>query len=93
MLKQKICLPFRARVIFGVNHAILVTQAFHLDRALYLCDAFGIESIGLMADRRHYATSTQTWWALREAAATVEAWLDVNVMKPIPVLGEKIPIE
>ena len=83
---------YRAHEIFGVNRAILVTQAFHLDRALYLCDAFGIESIGLRADRRHYATSTQTWWALREAAATVEAWFDVNVMKPTPVLGEKIPI-
>ncbi len=48
---------YRAREIFGVNRAILVTQAFHLDRALYLCDAFGIDSVGVVADRRNY---TQT---------------------------------
>jgi SanA protein len=83
---------YRAHEIFGVNRAILVTQAFHLDRALYLCDSFGINSIGVVADRRNYTTSSQTWWSIREAAATVAAWLDVNVMKPTPVLGEKIPI-
>ena len=84
---------YRARAIFGVNHAILVTQAFHLDRALYLCDSFGIDSIGLVADRRAYTTSSQTWWSIREAAATLAAWIDVNVTKPVPVLGDKLPIE
>ncbi len=83
---------FRARSIFGVDRAILVTQAFHLDRALYLCAAFGIDSIGVAADRREYAASSETWWSIREAAATVAAWLDVNVLKPTPVLGEKLPI-
>ncbi len=84
---------YRAAAIFGVNHAILVTQAFHLDRALYLCDTFGIDSIGIVADRRTYTTQTQTWWSIREAAATVAAWIDVNVTKPTPVLGDKLPIE
>jgi SanA protein len=84
---------YRAREIFGVSRAILVTQAFHLDRAMYLCDALGIDSIGVMADRRDYAASSETWWSIREAAATVAAWIDVNVLKPTPVLGEKLPIE
>ena len=35
---------YRARSIFGVERAILVTQAFHLDRAMYLCASFGIDS-------------------------------------------------
>lgn len=83
---------YRARSIFGVDRAILVTQAFHLDRALYLCASFGIDSIGVAADRREYAASSETWWSIREAAATVAAWLDVNVLKPTPVLGEKLPI-
>ena len=83
---------YRAREIFGVERAILVTQAFHLDRAMYLCASFGIDTIGVMADRRDYATSSETWWSIREAAATVAAWLDVNVLKPTPVLGEKLPI-
>jgi SanA protein len=83
---------YRAREIFGVDHAILVTQAFHLDRALYLCDAFGIDSIGVAADRRSYAQTAQTWWSIREAAATLAAWLDVNVRRPTPVLGLPLPI-
>jgi SanA protein len=84
---------YRAHDIFGVSRAILVTQAFHLERALYLCDAFGIEGVGVAADRRRYTASSQTWWSLREAAATLAAWLDVNVTRPVPVLGEKIPVE
>jgi SanA protein len=84
---------YRAREIFGVSRAILVTQAFHLDRAMYLCDALGIDSIGVVANRRDYAASSETWWSIREAAATVAAWIDVNLLKPTPVLGEKLPIE
>jgi len=84
---------YRAREIFGVNRAILVSQAFHLERALYLCDAQGIESIGVKADRRNYAGGAQTWWLVREALATVGAWIDVNVTRPTPVLGDPLPIE
>ncbi len=83
---------FRARDIFGVKRAILVTQAFHLDRALYLCSSLGVDSIGLLADRRDYTTSAQIGWSIRETAALAEAWFDLNVTHPLPVLGEKIPI-
>jgi vancomycin permeability regulator SanA len=60
---------------------------------LYLCNALGIDSRGLIADRRVYDAGAYAWWQLREAAATFEAWLDLNVTHPMPVLGEKIPIE
>ena len=83
---------YRARDIFGVQRAIVVTQAFHLDRALYLCDAFGIDSLGVAADRRRYTPTSQTWWSIREAAATLAAWLDVNVTRPTPLLGPPLPI-
>jgi len=83
---------YRARDIFGVQRAIVVTQAFHLDRALYLCDAFGIDSLGVAADRRRYTPTSQTWWSIREAAATLVAWLDVNVTRPTPVLGPPLLI-
>ena len=84
---------YRAKEIFGVSRAILVSQAFHLDRALYLCDSFGIDSIGVVADRRNYAQGSQTWWSIREAAASLAAWIDVNVTRPTPVLGDLLPIE
>ena len=78
---------YRAREIFGVKRAILVTQAFHLERALYLCDAFGLDSLGVAADRRPYMQTAQTWWSIREAAATLAAWLDVNVRAPDARVG------
>lgn len=83
---------YRARAIFGVERAILVTQVFHLDRALYLCDAFGIDSIGVSADRRSYSPGAETGWSIREVAAKVMAWVDVNITRPAPVLGEQMPI-
>ncbi len=84
---------FRAADIFGVKRAILVTQAFHIDRALYLCNSLGIDAIGLSADLHTYPAGAKTVWSLREMAATAEAWIDLNVTHPLPVLGNKIPID
>jgi SanA protein len=41
---------FRAKAVFGVDRAILVTQGFHLPRALYIANSLGIESDGVAAD-------------------------------------------
>jgi len=81
---------YRAKEIFEVKHVIIVTQRFHLDRSLFLCDALGVPAVGVVADRRVY--QTLPWWELREALATVAAWWDVNIGHPVPVLGEKLPI-
>lgn len=82
---------YRAREIFAVEEAIIVTQRFHLDRALYLCNTLGVQSIGVTADRGDYRF--ERWWAVREVAATTNAWLDLHVLRPKPVLGEKLPIQ
>lgn len=84
---------YRAREIFGVSRAVLVTQEFHLDRALYLCNALGIDSIGVVADRRAYTREAHFWWRVRELPATFGAWSNLNLFRPTPILGEKIPIE
>jgi SanA protein len=81
---------YRAGDIFGVEDAILVTQAFHLDRALYTCHKLGIDAVGVAADRREYYSIRFWWW--RELAAVTAAWLDLNLLHPTPVLGEKLPI-
>lgn len=83
---------YRARHIYDLREAVLVTQAFHLDRALYLCEAMGIESVGVAADRRRYGQDAQGWWNFREVLATAGAWGDVNVLRPVPILGERTPI-
>jgi SanA protein len=81
---------YRAKEIFEVKQVIIVTQRFHLDRSIFLCDAMGVPAVGVVADRRVY--QTLPWWELREVLATAAAWWDVNIGHPVPVLGEKLPI-
>ena len=44
---------YRASAIFGVKEALLVTQRFHLPRALFTCRSFGIDAVGVAADPAH----------------------------------------
>jgi SanA protein len=83
---------YRAKIIFGVTKAILVTQGFHLPRALFLCNRLGVEALGITADRRDYHRSSVLYWNLRELVATSAAFWDVYIKHPIPVLGEPLPI-
>lgn len=83
---------YRAKGIFGLESAILVTQEFHLSRALYICDALRIENKGINADRRTYRKISRLYWNLREALATISALWDVHIKHPLPVLGEFEPI-
>jgi SanA protein len=83
---------YRARDIFRVDQIIVVTQAFHQDRALFLCDQLGLNAIGLAADRRVYAPRSMAWWRIRELPALLLSWWDVTVSRPTPVLGNPIPI-
>ncbi len=83
---------YRARAIFGLTRAVLVTQSFHLPRALFICDALGIQATGVSADRRYYLRRSQAWWNFREIFATANAMWDVTIAKPEPVLGEPLPI-
>jgi SanA protein len=83
---------YRAGAIYGVERAILVTQRFHLPRAMFLCEALGLEPVGVAADRRPYRERSVTYWNLREVLATAAALWDVVVARPDPVLGEPIPL-
>lgn len=82
---------YRAQAIFGVERALLVTQAFHLPRALFTCDRLGIEVAGVVADRHRYVR--EPWYRFRELLALARAWLDVAVIRPLPVLGEPILVD
>ncbi|WKZ37069.1 MAG: ElyC/SanA/YdcF family protein [Anaerolineales bacterium] len=83
---------YRAKHIFGVEQAILVTQAFHMPRALFLCSWFGLESTGVEADNRYFLKRSRAYWNFRELFAAFQAVWDVLVTKPLPVLGEPEPI-
>jgi len=82
---------YRAKAIFGLQEAVLVTQAYHLPRALYTCDRLGLEVVGSEADRRQYVYNR--WYRARELLALARAWLDLNVLKPLPVLGDPIAVD
>jgi SanA protein len=65
-----------ARDKFNVSSALLVTQEFHLPRALVLCDALGIDANGVSADLREYRA--ERFWSFREIAATLRALWDAG---------------
>ena len=82
---------YRAQAIFGLSDAILVTQQFHLDRAVMTCNSLGVQSVGYNADRRVYGPAL--WWSTaREIPATLNALVELWVTRPLPVLGEKVNI-
>lgn len=83
---------YRARHIFGIESAILVTQKFHLSRALFTCNALGVKAVGVEANNYYYLKRSRLYWNLREQFATVTAFWDVYFKKPLPVLGEPEPI-
>ncbi|MFH9944225.1 vancomycin high temperature exclusion protein [Streptomyces murinus] len=71
----------RAKKIFGVDRAVLVSQGFHIRRAVALCEAAGIDSYGVGVDEPHDAT----WYygGTREVFAADKALLD-TVFRPDP---------
>jgi SanA protein len=83
---------FRALNIFHVDEAILVTQKYHLPRALYICNNMGVSSHGIPADLPLYSQNRLLYWNIREIGATLMAVWETNITRPIPVLGEPEPI-
>jgi len=83
---------YRARDIFRVDSAILVTQGFHLPRAIYLCNMLGVDGVGVPADIQYYRKISRALWTFREMLATLDAINDIMYTRPIPVLGNPQPI-
>ncbi len=86
---------YRARDVFQVSEAVLVTQAFHLDRALLTCIGLGIDAVGVSADVMRptgYARRSLLVSELREFPSTVLSVLDLLRGKQPFYLGEPLPI-
>ena len=78
---------YRAKALVGVKSALLVTQAFHLPRALFTCDALGLDVTGVVADQRTYSAASISWSESREIPALVVALFDVMRRRPATVMG------
>jgi SanA protein len=68
----------RAAKVFGIDGAVICTQAFHLARALFLARRAGIDAVGLCVDRRY---RTRTSNHLREFGARTVAFVESYVLR------------
>jgi SanA protein len=80
---------YRARDIFQVQDVILVTQGYHLPRALYTCNALGVKAIGVAAGQSQHSHLFDN---VREFFATALALGDICIFRPRPILGEPEPV-
>ena len=81
---------YRAKEIFKAEKVIIVTQEYHLYRALYIAERLGMETYGVSADLNRYAG--QSMRDFREVLARCKDWA-MCIFKPEPTyLGEAIPV-
>ncbi|HZW89382.1 MAG TPA: ElyC/SanA/YdcF family protein [Myxococcaceae bacterium] len=73
---------WRARGVFGVQRAILVTQAFHLPRAVFLARSAGIDAMGVRAGGGRWRAPYVWRELLARPLALVDAW--VHPRPPLP---------
>ena len=82
---------YRARDVFCVSDVIIVTQKFHIYRAVFIAQQLGLETQGVNSDPRRYLYADYD--SLRESFARVKDLIYVNILKPEPkYLGDEIPI-
>ncbi len=83
---------YRARDIFQTQTLIIVTQEYHLKRAVFVARELGIDAYGVASDKRDYGQA-MTYYNLREIAARNKDFFWAKIIKPEPTfLGESIPV-
>jgi vancomycin permeability regulator SanA len=81
---------YRAKEIFGADKIVIVTQEYHLHRALHIANALGVEAYGVSASLRNYAG--QIKFSAREILARNKDFITA-IFKPEPTyLGEPISL-
>jgi SanA protein len=82
---------YRARDIFQVKSMTIITQEFHLYRAIYLAHSLDHNAIGFASNKQPYKAIR--YYKFREKLANIKAFLNVNLKSKPKFLGEVIPIE
>lgn len=84
---------YRAQAVFQVHDAVVVTQRFHLARAIYTARALGLNAVGLEAEPFTHLPHEMRRLQAREALARLKAFAELHVLRPQPkYLGETIVI-
>ena len=81
---------YRAKEIFGAKKIVIVTQKYHLYRALYIANQLGIEAYGVGADPRQYVGAT--YRELREILARNKDFIKCIFKPESTYLGDTIPV-
>ena len=79
----------RASEIFGVRQVIVVTQSFHIDRAVALCRQVGLDAVGVGDDSVSRFERAWRWGSFRERFAAVKAVYDVVSRRDPVFLGPR----
>jgi SanA protein len=83
---------YRARDVFEVKDLLIVTQDFHISRAVAMARSLGLDAAGYSLNQDKFKGATLRYWNFREYFARVKAFLSIT-FKPLPkYLGDKIPI-
>lgn len=81
---------YRAKEIFNAKKVVIVTQKYHLYRALYIANQLGLEAYGVRADPRQYVGAI--YREAREILARNKDFIKC-IFKPEPTyLGDTIPV-
>jgi SanA protein len=82
---------YRAKAVFDVKKVIIVTQNYHLDRAVYVARSLGMDAYGVQADKRTYRDMDK--YEFREFFARNKDFIYARITKPVPDnIGDRIPI-
>ena len=83
---------YRARDVFEVKDVLIVTQQFHISRAVCMARSLGLDAVGYGINQDRFQGRSLRYWRLREYFARVKAFYSI-LRKPKPrYLGDKIPI-
>jgi SanA protein len=76
----------RAKEVFGLKRAVLVSQGFHLSRALYIANELGLDAVGMAGDMK--TEQEIDYQGMREWAAELKAYLNLHFITPTASLED-----
>ncbi len=82
----------RSQAVYGLNELLLITQGYHLPRALFIADHLGLKTAGCIAKGPKWSAMRTVWF--REMAARLNTLGDLYIWQRKPnVLGKPQPLE
>lgn len=81
---------YRAKEIFGAKKIVIVTQKYHLYRALYIADELGIEAYGISSNKRKYQNQLKR--DIREFVARIKDFIKCIYKPEATILGDTISV-